>query len=82
MLSKKRKWFRGLAGGVIGSAASNLAAALGLGAASSMGVKVTALDLKQLGVLFVAGAISGAVLFLKQSPIPPAEDETEPPFPK
>ena len=76
MSPKSRKWFRGLFGGIIGSAASSASAAMGLAGASAIGVDVKPLDLKQLGAVFLTGAICGAVLFLKQSPIPPSEDDT------
>lgn len=68
-MSNWKKWLHGLLGAVISSAATTVGAA---GGASMAG---TPLEIKQLGGAAVGGAITGAVLYLRQSPIP-AESET------
>lgn len=77
-----RLWFHGLVGGVIGGAATSGAAWLGMAAAKASGADVPELNFKALGIILASGAISSALLYLKQSPIPPLEgeaDNTNPP---
>lgn len=72
-----KKWAYGLGAGAIGGSATALSAALGLGAAQAVGIQVHALDLKQLGFVALMGVISNGVLYLKQSPLPPMESDTD-----
>jgi hypothetical protein len=36
-----------------------------------VGINITQLNLKQLGVITLAGGVVGAAAYLKQSPVPP-----------
>lgn len=71
-------WFHGLMGGIIGGAATSGCAWLGMSAAHSAGVDVPVLNLNSLGIILLSGAIASGLAYLKQSPLPPEDDE-EPP---
>jgi hypothetical protein len=58
-------WLQGLLGAVVSGTATTVGAA---GAASAAG---SPLAIKQIGGAAIGGALAGAVLYLKQSPIPP-----------
>ena len=71
-------WFHGLLGGFIGGGANAAIAVLGVAAANAIGVKVAALDLRQIGIVFVSGGLASAFAYLKTSPLPPlATTDTE-----
>lgn len=72
------KWVYGLASGAISGLANSLLSALGVGAANGIGVNVPTLDLKQLAIITMVGGAIGAGLYLKQSPVPPDEEEPKP----
>lgn len=59
-----KHWLQGLLGAVVSSAATTVGAVAG----SSM--SGTPMDVKQVGGAAAGGAIAGAVLYLKQSPVP------------
>lgn len=65
------QWVKTLIAAVVGGAANAGLAALGISAGSALGETVKPLDLRQLEHICVSGAIVGALLFLKQSPVPP-----------
>lgn len=62
------KWLYTMVHTVIGGAANSAVAMFVDPAAFNFG------DLKKLGTLFAAGAVISMVMFLKQSPLPPAEE--------
>lgn len=59
-----KHWVKGLLAAIISGAATTVGAVGGAAAAGSP------LELKQIGGAAAGGAISGAVMYLKQSPIP------------
>lgn len=71
MRTKVKLWFHGLFGGAIGGGANAVVSALGVAGASALGYEVKALDLEQVGIVFVSGFIISMFLYLKQSPLPP-----------
>jgi hypothetical protein len=76
------QWFKALLAAIIGGAAQSGLAALGITGAQAAGVAIQQLSLKQLGAVCVSGAVIGAMLYLKQSPVPPdSTGDTAPPFP-
>lgn len=71
------KWLYKLAYGFIGGGASALATFVGISGAQVTGlVTIPTLDWKVWGVIFVSSGVSGALLYLKQSPLPPVEEDT------
>lgn len=76
MKSKTKHWFHGLGAAFIGGGATAITAQSGLVAAQTVGMKVTLMDLKTIGVVFLSSGIFSAVAYLKQSPLPP-EDPPE-----
>lgn len=65
-----------VAGAISGSAGAGLAW-IGTAAANAAGADVKMLNLKQFGIVLVAGAIPSVLAYLKQSPLPPLTTETE-----
>lgn len=82
MTTKLNNWVRNLIAAVITGGATSGMSALGIAAADAAGANVGNLNLKQVGILFASGALVGLLAYLKQSPIPPAEDDPPavPPF--
>jgi hypothetical protein len=79
---KTEQWLKALLAAVIGGAAQSGLAALGISGAQAAGVAIQQLSLKQLGAVCTSGAVIGAMLYLKQSPVPPdSTGDTVPPFP-
>jgi hypothetical protein len=70
MMNKFELWAWGLLGGAIGGGATAACAWLGMAGAKAVGLDVPALNFKALGVIFLSGAVSNALAFLKQSPLP------------
>ena len=68
-----KAWLHGLLSGAIGGAAAAGTSALGTNVASTLGVPIHALDLKQLGVILVSSGMFNAMLYLKKSPLPEIE---------
>jgi len=66
-------WLHNLGAAVITGGATSGLSALGITVADAAGLNAGQLNLKQVGVLFVSGAIVGLLAFLKQSPLPPSE---------
>lgn len=79
LLKSWRVWLHGLGAAVIGGGASAAGSWAGMAAAKSAGVDVPALNLKALGILFGSGALTSALAYLKQSPLP--KDEENAPTP-
>jgi len=75
MTNKVNNWIRGLIAAVVTGGATSGMSAIGIGIADAAGANIGGLNLKQVGVLFASGALVGLLAYLKQSPIPPAEDD-------
>lgn len=71
-----KRWFHGLFGGVIGGAATAGTSWLAMAGAKSAGMDVPELNWKALGVILVSGAVTSALAYLKQSPLPPVNGDT------
>ncbi len=68
-----RAWLHGLIAGAIGGGATAVTAAVGTNTASTLGVDVHTIDLKQMGAIFLSSVAFNALLYLKQSPLPELE---------
>lgn len=66
-----KAWLHGLLGATIAGAATTV------GAVSGATATGTPLDAKAVGGATLGGAIAGAVLYLRQSPIPPTPPPSE-----
>lgn len=75
MTTKLSNWLRNLVAAIVTGGSSTALASLGIAGASAAGVDIKPLDMKQLGIVALGGAVVGVLAYLKQSPIPPAEDE-------
>lgn len=75
MITKAKMWWRSLLAAVVTGASSTALSALGIATANGLGVNVPQLDFKQLGIMLGSGGLVGLLAYLKQSPVPPAEDE-------
>jgi hypothetical protein len=73
MKDKVQRWLHNLVAAIITGGSNAALAALGMVGADAIGIKVPQLDLKQVGVIFVSGAVIGLLAYLKQSPLPPEE---------
>ena len=71
MKEKTRLWLHSLGAATITGGANAAIASLGIVGADAIGVKVPELDIKQLGIIALSGAIVGLLAYLKQSPLPP-----------
>lgn len=71
------KWTYGLLGGIIGGAATAGTSWLAMSAAHAAGADVPMLNWKALGVILLSGALTSSLAYLKQSPLPPLEEEKE-----
>lgn len=69
-----RKWRHGLGAALITGFSTSFTSALGISGASAVGVPVTNLDAKQLGVITLVGGLVGMAAYLRQSPLPPVEE--------
>ena len=65
-----KTWLKSLGAAAIGGAATAGSSWAGFAVAQSVGVKVQSLDLKSLGIILLSGAITSALAYLKQSPLP------------
>jgi len=72
--TKRQLWIRALIASVVTGASSSGLAALGVSVADAAGANIGTLNMKQLGVMALTGGIVGLLAYLKQSPVPPAED--------
>lgn len=70
-----RLWFRTLFSGMIGGGASAVLANLGLVGAEVVGFKTEPLNWTQLLGVFLSGSAISLFMFLKQSPLPPTDDD-------
>jgi hypothetical protein len=76
-----RVWISGLSASVIHGVAASGASFAGLATAQGLGVDVPQLNLKQLCVVLMAAGLSRLFAFLRETPLPKAEDDTTPPIP-
>ena len=67
------KWLRGLVAAVVTGFSTSFLSALGVTGAEALGIKVSQLDPKQLGVITLVGGAVGLAAYLKQSPVPPVD---------
>lgn len=65
-----KNWLYGLFGGFIGGGATAGVSWFGMLGAKAIGMEVPDLNFQALGVIFLSGGLSSALLFLKQSPLP------------
>lgn len=66
------EWAYTLVGGCIGGGAGAVCAALGLTTAKALGVQdLPSVNFRMIGVIFLSGVISHAMMFLAKSPLPP-----------
>lgn len=79
--TKTKLWLHNLLAAIITGGSSTALASLGIAGASAVGVDVQPLNYKQLGIIALAGATVGLLAYLKQSPLPPADDVPPPPPP-
>lgn len=81
-LKNPQAWLHGLIAAFISGGATALSTDQGLSFAHRMGVDVPLLNLKAMGIVFFFSGLSGAALYLKQSPLPPiSTGNTTPPVP-
>ena len=73
MNTKTNIWLHQLMAAAITGGATSGLSSLGITVADAAGANVGALNMKQVGVLFVSGAMVGLLAYLKQSPLPPVE---------
>jgi hypothetical protein len=67
-------WLRGLFAALIGGGATSGSSYFAMAGAKAAGVDVPTLNLNALGVIFLAGALTNVMAYLKQSPLPEVED--------
>ncbi|MBU6231587.1 hypothetical protein KGP36_02870 [Patescibacteria group bacterium] len=66
------EWAYTFVGGMIGGGAGAVLISLGLVGANSMGVTdIPKINLHTVGVIFLSGVVSHAMMFLAKSPLPP-----------
>lgn len=63
-------WIKGLLAAFIGGGASAASAWMGIAMANTVGIYIPVLDWKALGIIFLSSGVSGALMYLKQSPVP------------
>lgn len=68
-------WFYRIMYGFIGGGASALTTYIGLSGAKMAGMDIPTLNWKTWGIIFLSSGVSGALLYLKQSPLPPEDGE-------
>lgn len=69
-----QKWLYSLGVAVIAGTSQSVVAWLGMAGASAAGIEVPSLNFKALGILMVSACLFNLFTFLKQSPLPPAEE--------
>lgn len=76
-MTRFQKWLYGLGSSIIGGSATALSAQGGLALVHTVAPGVQILDLKQLGATALAGGFWAMVAYLKQSPLPAPNGNTE-----
>lgn len=77
MKTSERNWFRTLFGSAISAMAGAGSGFLGMNGAHGLGIDVPTLNFKSLGVLLLTSGLASIFLFLKQSPLPPDDIDTQ-----
>lgn len=77
MREKTRKWLHGLGSAGIGGLATAFTSALGVQGAQLVGIDIATLDGGQLGIITLFGGLISMAAYLKQSPLPPINGDTE-----
>ena len=73
-----QEWAYTFVGTMIGGGAGAVCISLGLVGAKAVGVTgVPTLNLHTVGVIFLSGLVSHAMMFLAKSPLPPVSFETQ-----
>ena len=70
-------WAYNLSVAAIGGGATSASSWLGVAAANQLGMNVPPMDWQTLLIVFASGAMSSVFFYLKQSPLPPIEDEED-----
>lgn len=70
-------WFHSLMTALVGGAATAGSAWAGINLAGAAGAAVPTLNIKALGIIMLAGAVTNLLAFLKQSPIPTTISKTQ-----
>jgi hypothetical protein len=70
----KKCWKHGLAAAFITGFANSGFTALGITSASSVGINIQQLNLRQIVAVTIIGGFVGAFAYLKQSPLPDEND--------
>lgn len=76
-LKSPRAWFHGLVAAFVSGGATVFTTDQGLSLARRVGMNVQDLDWKTFGVLFLTSGFSGAMLYLKKSPLPQIEKDRD-----
>jgi len=71
------QWAKTLVATIITSAANAALASLGITGANLMGIKVPALDFRQVGAIMLSGGFVGALAYLAKNPVPTNGDITD-----
>lgn len=74
---KTEQWGKALIAAVVSGFSNSILAALGIGAANSVGVKIEPLHWTQILDIGFTGAFIGMLMYLKQSPVPPDNENTD-----
>lgn len=70
-------WFEGIVQAIVGGAATAGSSWATINLAGAAGAAVPTLNIKALGIILAAGAITNLFFYLKQSPIPKTVERTE-----
>lgn len=68
---KVEQWIKALIAAIVSGFSNSILAALGIGAANAVGANVEPLHWKQVLDIGLTGAFIGAIMYLKQAPVPP-----------
>jgi len=74
---QSKLWLHGLLAAVIGGAANAGLNSAAIATAKGLGLEVTALNWKTLGIVTLSGGVIALYAFLKQSPLPPRTQTQE-----
>ena len=72
--SRVETWLYGLGAAFVGGGATAGSAWLGMTGAKALGMDLPSLNFKALGIIFLSGAVTNVLAYLKQSPLPKQSD--------
>ncbi len=75
---KTEQWIKALIAAIVSGFSNSILAALGIGAANAIGVKIDPLHWSQTLDIGLTGAFIGMLMYLKQSPVPPDTGNSDP----